>query len=336
MRPAGHIENGVMFGSDGYLFLLDGGHHVFDLLLGLRKVAEQSYANFADNISRRAAICQRAGVGYLHVIYPNKHAVLTEQFPVTDPFRLAELYLDRSAELRERVLYPRPLLQPAKPAAFLKTDTHLTEMANVLATGAIVQRLIGESQTEHVHRVLTFYKWGESVWTGDLGGRFDPKLSERQRVLRGRWPFKWFHNDMTGGNDGIVDLLFSPQAIYRKRILVFGDSFSRNLASILSYFFMEVVFLRTRFFHDEMFEQIKPDFVITSNVERYLSSVDSDEARPPFLLYPYLNELNYAPDKAFAEALAAVLSYGRSPYFDFLRKHSLQEPHPAAESIAES
>ena len=60
MRPAGHIENGVMFGSDGYLFLLDGGHHVFDLLLGLRKVAEQSYANFADNISRRAAICQRA------------------------------------------------------------------------------------------------------------------------------------------------------------------------------------------------------------------------------------------------------------------------------------
>ena len=41
MRPAGHIENGVMFGNDGYLFLLDGGHHVFDLLLGLRKVAEQ-------------------------------------------------------------------------------------------------------------------------------------------------------------------------------------------------------------------------------------------------------------------------------------------------------
>ena len=171
MRPAGHIENGVMFGSDGYLFLLDGGHHVFDLLLGLRKVAEQSYANFADNISRRAAICQRADVGYLHVIYPNKHAVLTEQFPVTDPFRLAKSSLDRSAELRERVFYPRPLLQPAKPAAFLKTDTHLTEMANVLATGAIVQRLIGESQTEHVHRVLTFYKWGESVWTGDLGGR---------------------------------------------------------------------------------------------------------------------------------------------------------------------
>ena len=228
MRPAGHIEKGVMFGRDGYLFLLDGGHHVFDLLLGLRKVTDQSYTNFADNISRRAALCQRAGVGYVHVIYPDKHAVLTEQFPVTDAFRLAESYLDRSAELRERVFYPRPLLQQVKPAAFLKTDTHLTEVANVLATGAIVQQLIGESQTEHVHRLLTFYKWGESVWTGDLGGQFDPKLSERQRVLRERWPSKWFHNDMTGGNDGIVDLLFSPQAIYRKRILVFGDSFSRR------------------------------------------------------------------------------------------------------------
>ncbi len=329
MRPAGHIEKGVMFGRDGYLFLLDGGHHVFDLLLGLRKVTEQSYANFADNIARRAAICERAGVGYLHVIYPDKHSVQTEEFPVKDPYRLAESYLDKLPDIRKWVFYPRQILQGVKPAAFLKTDTHLTETANILATAAIVQQLIGENQAEHVRRLLTSHDWGESDWTGDLGGRFDPKLGERQRVLRRRWPFKWFHNDMTGGNDGIVDLLFSPQAIYRTRILVFGDSFSRNLASVLSYFFTEVVFLRTRFFHDEMFEQIKPDLVLTSNVERYLSRVDSDEARPAFLLYPYLNELNYAPDKAFAEALAAVLSYGRSPYFDFLRKHDLKELHAA-------
>jgi SGNH hydrolase-like domain, acetyltransferase AlgX len=330
MRPAGHIEKGVMFGRDGYLFLLDGGHHVFDLLLGLRKVTEQSYANFADNIARRAAICQRAGVGYVHVIYPDKHTVLTEQFPVKDPFRLAQSYLDKLSDIRKWVFFPRQSLQHLKPGAFLKTDTHLTETANILATGAIVQRLLGESQAEHVRRVFTSYDWGESDWTGDLGGRFEPKLSERQRVLRKRWPLKWFHNDMHGGNDGIVDVLFSPRAIYRKRIMVFGDSFSRNLASILSYFFVEVVFLRTRFFHDEMFEQIKPDLVITSNVERYLSRVDSDEARPPFLLYPYLNELSYAPSKAFAEAFTAVLSYGRSPYLDFLRRNDLKELHPAA------
>lgn len=330
MRPPGHIEKGVMFGRDGYLFLLDSGHHVFDLLLGMRKVTDRPFANFADNVGRRAAICQRAGVGYLHVIYPDKHNVLTDQFPVKDPFRLADTYLDKLPGVRNTVFYPLQVLQDAKSPAFLKTDTHLTEMGNIGAAAAIVERLIGESQVAHLNRLVASYQWHETDWTGDLGGRFDPALSERQCVLRTRWPFKWFHNDLMGGNDGIVDILFSSQAIYRKRMLVFGNSFSRNLCGILSYFFTEVVFLRSRYFHDEMFQQIQPDLVISSNVERYLSNCESDEDRPPFLLYPYLNGVNYAPDKAFAEALSAVLSYGRSPYLDFLRKHDLMELHPAA------
>lgn len=331
VRPAGHIEKGVMFGRDGFLFLLDGGHHVFDLLIGLRKVSEESFANFAANIARRAEICARADVGYVHVIFPDKQSVLIEQFPVKDPCRLAETYLRRLPQTLHWVCYPRQVLIDAPVRPFLKTDTHLTEMGNIVAAGAVVERLLGASQADHVNHLLTSYDWGESDWTGDLGGRFEPKLSERQRVQRKRWPFKWFHNEMTGGNDGIVDILFSPQAVNRQRILVFGDSFSRSLSSVLSYFFTEVVFLRTRYFHDDMFEQIKPDLVISSNVERYLSRCDSDDARPPFFLYPYLNECeDYAPGKAFAEAFAAVLSYGRPPYFDFLRKHDLQELHPAA------
>jgi hypothetical protein len=165
--------------------------------------------------------------------------------------------------------------------------------------------------------------WHVVDWAGDLGSRFTPPLSEKRHLLRKTWPHRWFHNDLKGGNNGIVDILFGTRAVYQKRLLVFGDSFSRDLCSLLSYFFQEVVFLRTPFFHDEMFNQIKPDLVLTSNVERYLSFCESDERRPPFLLYPHLGGIEYTPDKPFAEALSAVLSYGRAPYYDFLKRHDL-------------
>jgi hypothetical protein len=329
MRPPGHIEKGVMFGRDGYLFLLDGGHHVFDLLLGMRKIAEQSRANVGENIDRRAAVCRRAGAGYLHVIYPDKHSILTDEFPVKDPFRLADDYLNKLPGILQWVFYPRQVLRDAVGPVFLQTDTHLTDRGNIVAAGAVVERLLGESQAEHVNRLLTSSEWKESERAGDLGGRFDPPLSERHNVLRKWWPIKWFHNNLTGGNDGMADVLFSPEAVYRNRVLVFGDSFSRDLSGYLSYFFKEVVFLRTRYFHDDIFQQIQPDFVITSNVERYLSHCESDDSRPSFFMYPHLSELNYAPDKAFAEAFSAVLSYGRTPYLDFIRKNDLIELNSA-------
>ena len=323
MQAPGHIEKGVMFGRDGYLFLMDGGHHVFDLLLGMHKVPEQSFSNFADNIARRAAICERAGVRFLHVIYPDKQSVLTDKFPVEDPVCLTDVYLDRLPEVRRWVFHPRRALQDTRDAAFMKTDTHLTEIGNITAAGAIVERLTGLSQAEHVDRLMASDDWEVIDWAGDLGGRFKPELSEKRRLLRKRWPHQWFHNDLKGGNNGIVDLLFSPKAVHDQRILVFGDSFSRDLSSILSFFFREVVFLRTPFFHEDIFEQIQPDLVITSNVERYLSFCDSDSRRPSFFMYPYLGSAEYSPNKAFAEAFSAVLSYGRTPYQEFLSKHGL-------------
>jgi hypothetical protein len=330
MHKAGYIEKGVMFGHDGYLFLLDGGHHVFDLILGRHKVPDESYSNFEDNITRRATICQKAGVPFLHVIYPDKQSVLVDKFPVEAPICMADVYLDRLPDVRKWVHYPRHVLQTQTGATYMRTDTHLTELGNIIAAGAIVAQLIGESQAANVNSLLTSHNWNELTWVGDLGSRFEPALSEKRRLLRKSWLHKWFRNDLKGGNNGIVDLLFSSKAIYGKRILVFGDSFSRELSSILSFFFKEVVFLRTPYFHDDLFHQIQPDLVITSNVERYLSFCESDDRRPSFFLYPYINGIDYAPDKAFAEAFSASLSYGRAPYWDFLKKHGLADLHPAA------
>jgi hypothetical protein len=78
------------------------------------------------------------------------------------------------------------------------------------------------------------------------------------------------------------------------------------------------VFFPHRLFPSGDCEQCGADIVITENVERYLDTCLNDEDRPNFMLFPYLGEETYVPDKEFAEALSAVLSYPRAPYINYV------------------
>ena len=71
---------------------------------------------------------------------------------------------------------------------------------------------------------------------------------------------------------------------------------------------------------------MRPDLVVTANVERYLTSILPDEAAPNFLLYPLLSTATCRPDAGFAAALSAVLSYSRPPYDDWMRAHRAGGP----------
>ena len=95
MRELGAIETGVLFGNDGYLFLVEGAHSPLDLLLGMKKIDEQSFINFEQNILERAAACAKEGVKFLHVISPDKHSVMVEQFPILDPIYIGGRYVEQ-------------------------------------------------------------------------------------------------------------------------------------------------------------------------------------------------------------------------------------------------
>ena len=204
----------------------------------------------------------------------------------------------------------------------MRTDTHNTEYGNVLTAAAIVERLLQQDQSENIRKLLSG-EWVDIDRVGDLGGRFEPPIGEVRKVLLKKWRHHWRHNDLSGGNNGVVDIFFCPESVYPERALIFGDSFGRDLATILFFFFREVVFLRTPYFH-RLFDQVKPDILITQNVERYLDFCNSDEMRPSFFMYPFLTQADYAPDKSFAEAFSAVLSYGRSPHEQFLIRNGLR------------
>ncbi len=322
MREPGTVERGVLFGHDSTLFLAGGDHRVLDFMLGIERPPEESLIQFAQNVTSRAATAQAASVPYLHLVFPDKHAVMAAECPVCAPVCLGDIYQAALPQLGRDLFYPRADLAAAGPGLFLKTDTHASDLGNLFAAAAVVERLTGQPQAGKIERLLAA-DWQAAEWSGDLGGRFEPPLLEIRRVLGRFWIRKSLHNDLRGGNNGIVDILFNPAAPMPERLLLFGDSFGRGLCSLLSYFFKEVLFLRTPYFHDEIFQQVQPDYLITENAERYLSYVHSDARRPSFFAYPYLQGQDYAPSRDFAEGFSAMLSFGRPPYFDYMAANGL-------------
>jgi hypothetical protein len=329
MSDFGTLQNDVLIGQEGHLFLASGGHHILDYVTGKRTVPAQSIHNFWHNISKRREYAVASGTKYVHIIFPDKQTVLTDYFPIDDCLSLGREYLakipfEATADAR-RVIFPVEALKGLGTAAFMKCDTHLTDLGTITIVAELVQHLEDDAGAAAVKDLVSSVK-EEREHVGDLGSKLIPIRSAHERFLRIRDPFRWWHNAIYGGNNGIVDIRINNNARFQERVLVFGDSFARECVRILSHFFYQTLFARTGFFHFEVFDLYKPDILITANVERYLDFCQPDERRPIFFLYPYLSGVEYKPCKEFCEAFSAMLSYPREPYQQFLRSitNSLQ------------
>jgi hypothetical protein len=310
------IVDDVLFGGDGQLFLAQGGHRVLDVVTGRRPIDPGLYAAFDANITARHALCAAGGAAYLHVVFPDKQSVLRADYPVADPISVADMVEERCAA-RAHLLNLGHVLRRQDVPPYKRTDTHLTDLGCAVAASAVAERLSGQAHGGFLDHVLTLPRTARMI-AGDLGGRLKPPVASSETFFEPDWTSRRFTNDIAAGNDGMADIIVSPGAVHDRRLLWFGDSFGRGCLRYLSFFFREITFLRTRYLHREMFEQIRPDIVVTQTAERYMATVSADAEATPFLLYPALKGIASTPTLEFARALAAVLSYPRPPYARFM------------------
>jgi hypothetical protein len=106
--------------------------------------------------------------------------------------------------------------------------------------------------------------------------------------------------------DGMMDLHVNRSAVWNKRLLVFGDSCMRNIAKIASRLFNEILFCRSLFWHDEIFDGVCPDIVLTGHSDRY-TWLCSDKERPLFLNMPNLIGLSLPDCRQFWELADAMM-----------------------------
>ena len=320
VQKVGTVENGVLFGHRDQLFLVGGGHSILAYTSGKLQPTQASISNFELNLKQRHALSEKRGARYVHVIFPDKQSVLTEAFPFPDPICLGEVYLDRLTSLSDHVVYPRDSLRREGNSCFLHTDTHLSDYGTSLVTAQLLQRF-SQKLDPNAIKTLTARITSGRAHCGDLGSKLSPPVYSNEMFFGPGWPAKLFSNKLSR-NNGLVDLWFHSAAVSPERVLMFGDSFGRDLARGLSYWFGEVMFLRTPYYHFDIVNQFQPDIIISENAERYLSHVGLDEQRPSFFMFPYLKSQDtpYRPDPKFAEAFSAVLSFRRSPYRKFIAK----------------
>lgn len=303
-------ENGVLVAKDKMAFLIEGNHSILKYLTGELSPSKASIDSFEHNVINRHNFCSERGIIYKHIIFPDKHTIFEKDFPIYPMNILGKLYLRQlSLEARNLIIYPIESLSREKNISCLKYDTHLSDKGSLIVLKDILRNV------DLVH-IPTLRKIENSInksiiRAGDLGSKLSHKPTEEVFILQPSWRIQSFTSP-GGFNDGMIDILFSPDSYTDKTLLLFGDSFFRMMLPHFSAFFRKVICLRTRFFHKEMVELIQPDYVFSGNVERYLSQVASDTESHPFFLYPQIKNNQAKMDDIFLSALLAVTSPGSS------------------------
>jgi len=84
------------------------------------------------------------------------------------------------------------------------------------------------------------------------------------------------------GNNGAIKISSNSFPVFKKRLVIYGDSFfGGTLLKILSEFFEEIFYMRSPYFHDDLLRFIQPDYVLTGQAERYLAGGISDSNKLP-------------------------------------------------------
>ena len=320
-RPPGHIENDVLVGQDGMLFLAGGAHRVLAYLTGQLPLPAASLTAFQTNHRARVKLLDQRGIGFVHLITPDKHAVVPQLWPFPDqpPRLLADALLAQMGDATQHILHPRDQLRAAGLDAVSRVDSHYTDLGTIIVAAAVAERLTGQDPApQHAALLAGLTAWREQA--GDLGGKLSPPVTAREKVYARGLPGRMLTNDVRGGNTGIIDIHLNPAAALPQRLAVLGDSFGRHVAKFLRPWFREILFVRSQFFHPEMLGLFQPHHVVTQNVERYLANTKPDENRGHFLLLPLGGREPYTPSGEFVSTLQALLAVGRRPYADFTRQ----------------
>ncbi|MDT8291793.1 hypothetical protein RQ846_18940 [Roseomonas mucosa] len=314
------IENEVLIGGRGELFLARGAHSVLQFARGAVTPNAASVANMKANLDSRRERADKAGTRYMHLVAPEKYQLYRDDFPIQNPKSLAHFYMEAGCK---GISYPvEELAGGDEDRSYFRTDTHwaahgLMRVALLIgARAGIPQDRLNRAREE----MLAALAPAPEEFFGDLGRKLVPPRGEVQLLLRPSHSLASEENgighDYTRPvNDGrlIVTNSLHPEAA--GTVLIFGDSYLFHALSYLSYLFCRSVFCRTRFYHDEMVVMAKPDIVVTQAAERYLGFVHADTTAPPFLMLPYL--LGRAPSFSprAAQTIALGLAGGRKVDF---------------------
>lgn len=301
------IKNNVLFGIEGWLFLYQGGQRQFDYLLGVEKVTKKSIENFISNIISRQEYFSHKDIQYKHIVFPSKPIVKKDKLP--ENFNMIKsLFLTYYSDelIKENVIYPLDNLKRMEVSheTFQKYNTHNTNYGYLEIVNTILENLSMEAINEN-----SFSSFEKYVG-GDLCNMLGSKDTNREEFIKLGLTKDYIisNRSFLPGNTNEVIILHNENALTKKRVIIFGDSFFKGTLKFLQLCFYDILYIRSTFIHKDIIENFLPDIVLTGNAERYLSYVSSDIKANNFLFALY-GDPRFKPDEEYVNALRACMSF---------------------------
>jgi hypothetical protein len=311
------IEN-VLKGEDDWLFLFQGAHYQFDYLMGKKTVSKRSIINFNQNIKERQSFCDSKKIIYKHIIFPSKPLVKKEYLPRDYKTSIRSLFYRSykntlDINTNNSILYLLEFLKKEEMdySTFLKYDTHMSDKS-YLAISNLLLDTVGLNPISSDD-----YSFKTKVFQGDLFKMLNYKKIHKEEFFTfTRNIYKTYSIGNRGflkGNSNEVYITHSFKKKSSKKLLIFGDSFFKDIIKILKPYFRDILYVRSRNMEYDIIELYQPDIVFTGNSERYLSKVDADNKRDSFLWKLYGRD-TYSPSMEYIKAFSANLSYKYNIY----------------------
>lgn len=303
----GDIENNVLIGKDGWLFLFSGDQDEFDYLIGNKNPSMQSITNLANNIKSRSKFLKNINVPYVHIVFPSKSLVYHDK--INNYPEIRSVYKTHYAKNMgyENILYPIDVYKGAREFvdSFQKLDTHISFEGSKLILKEI---LVGFGLDSELADYCPYF---EADVTGDLATMIHSENLHCEKIPV-KTTLTYDNLSALPGKTNNICISVNKFAKFDKKILLIGDSFIKEVFYAMSYIFSDIIYVRSQNFQYDVFYIFKPDYVITSGVERYLSNIVSDDDGYSVLMEKY-GDQDYPVDPRFSHALRAFLSWNSFP-----------------------
>lgn len=296
-----YFDNDVIcFDKSPFLFLRqhESTQHQYQYFKGEKVLTKQKYEQFQKNIAFNARYCSERSLPYQHVVFPAKIPVFSPLFKEAG-INVKPLFCANHEH--DSVCYPYKDLN--MDSDFLVQDTHNSDEGKLKLVKSIMTKL-------NIDFVELPPIWRDENIVGDMGKRLSRKGHQEKKLIgfEGKpiKPKMFSTVSALSGNSGQIFFSFNPVAENKARILLFGDSFIHSCINIFSHQFSEVIYLRSPFILPDIADNITPDYILTSNAERYLTAIPDAEVKKPYFLNYFNSTFN--PSAFSAESKEALLA----------------------------
>ena len=278
--------DGILTGQDGWLYAL--GENMLNNFLGVSTLTHRQLQAWQAELENRRDKLAARGVKYLFVVTPNKESVYPGFLPQWLQDHSAATKTDQFVNYMRlhstvKILDLRPVLKNAGTnyALFYKTDTHWNLMGAYVGCEAIVSNLADQVPELTPLPLTDFSAFRTNGRGGDIARMAGWLTLPEDNLYVVRPGHELAMPRYYGPTNQIEAMRFGTLPVLEfasiaatnsqrsVRAVMFGDSYTFQLAPFLGCHFGETVIFR-RDFNFKDIDTINPDVVIDEKVERWL------------------------------------------------------------------